>query len=59
MPGGGYFAVVFPKVWEEMERHRMWREEVGRVLAFSYPEQLNFRTCPSTSAITAGSSLVT
>lgn len=40
MPGGGYFAVVFPKVWEETERHRMWREEVGRVLAFSYPEQL-------------------
>jgi hypothetical protein len=39
MPGGGYFAVVFPRVWEETKRLRMWQGEVRRVVAFSYPEK--------------------
>jgi hypothetical protein len=39
-PGRGYFAVVFPRVREEEARLRKWREEVKRVVAFSYPEEL-------------------
>lgn len=39
-PGPGYFALVFPQVREETARLQMWRQEVRRVVAFSYPEEL-------------------
>jgi hypothetical protein len=39
-PGRGYFAVTFPEVQEERERLRLWREELRRVVASSYPEEL-------------------
>jgi hypothetical protein len=39
-PGAGYFAVGFPQVRDETKRVEMWREEVRRVVAFSYPAKL-------------------
>ena len=39
-PGPGYFALVFPQVPEETARLEMWREEVERVVAFPFPEEL-------------------
>ena len=38
-PGAGYFAVGFPQVRDETARIEMWREEVRRVVAFSYPNE--------------------
>jgi hypothetical protein len=40
-PGAGYFAQLFPWVREEIARLEMWREEVKRVVAFPYPEELS------------------
>ena len=45
-PGPGYFALVFPQVREETARLQMWRDEVRRVVAFSYPEDLDSEPTP-------------
>jgi hypothetical protein len=39
-PGAGYFVLVFPRVQEEAARTKKWREEVRRVVACTYPEEV-------------------
>jgi hypothetical protein len=39
-PGAGFFALVFPQVQQETARLQVWRDEVKRVAAFSYPKEL-------------------
>ena len=46
MPGAGYFTLVFPSVRDETTKGDRWREEVKRVLAIPYPEQLTLQETP-------------
>ncbi len=49
-PGPGYFSLVFPHVREGADRLQMWRDEVRRIKAASYPEVLISETPTSKPA---------
>jgi hypothetical protein len=45
-PGSGYFVHAFPQARDEATRLKVWRDEVRRVVAVSYPNDLNSPASP-------------
>src|SRR5262249_634902 len=45
-PGAGYFNLVFPQVRDEAKRMTLWRDEVKRVVAATYPNEFAFLEPP-------------